>query len=60
MKRKRRAFVVRDEDGLIEAIDQRVARARERAAGRRVTREGVVREILRNWLQLLGAPKDWP
>lgn len=55
MRRRRppRSFVVRDQDGLIEALDRRVEQERAATPGRRITREGVVRELLLSWLRYL-------
>lgn len=55
-RRRKRAILVRDQDGLIEALDRRVEQERQSAPGRRVTREGVVRELLFTWLRYLTRP----
>jgi hypothetical protein len=55
-RRRRRAFVLRDDGQLFALLDRRVAAERRTRPGQHVTREGIAREILHAWLRYLSAP----
>ena len=52
--RYRRAMVVRDRDGrLLDALDARLERMQAQEPDRRVTREGLVRDLIQDYLHFL-------
>lgn len=56
MRRRRRLITLRVDDDILQALNERVQYDRE--DGRTTSREGVIREILRNWARYLHSPRN--